>query len=330
MPSILTNMAFHQSRIWSEKVATICRRGETPDDLHVLRQTFRLLLFRRRFQVIVTMGPRVSLAYGVLCGILRLPSHQIMTEIFLDRPRPRFLPWHLKTGLFRWIARRALGILTNSSSEIGLIAKRFGLPENRLRFVPMYTTIANPGILEQNDGTVVSIGRTLRDLDTLVAAARDIPAPVIIVAGRRDPIPAMLPVNVQIFRELPLEHTHELLSRAAVVVLSLLPVERSTGQVVLFEAFAMGKPIVATRTVGILDYIRDGNNGLLVAPGNALALAQAINRLLQNPALARRLAATALAECHSKWNPEKHAANKLEAIRSLWAQGQESRPEKPA
>ena len=319
-PSILTNMAFRESRLWREAVATICREGETPDDLGSLRQACRLMKLRSRFDAVVTMGPRPSLAYGLLCAALRRPSRQIMTEVFLDEFRPASLPWRIKTALFRWISRRALGILTNSSAEVESIARRFGIPEEKLRFVPMYTTIPDPGMRTEQDGSVVSIGRTLRDLDTLVEAARNVPAPVVVVAGRRDRMPADLPGNVRVFREIPLEQTCELLARASVAVAPLLPAERSTGQVFLFEALAMGKPVVATRSIGTVDYVLDGVNGLLVDPRDAPGLAAAVNRLLADPAAARRMAQRALDDCRARWMPDHHAALKLEAVGALWIQ----------
>ena len=278
---------------------------------------------RRKFDVVVTMGPRPSLVYGLVCAVLRIPSKQILTEVFLDAARPDSVGWRFKTALFRFVARRALGILTNSSAEVGLIARRFGLPEDRLRFVPMHTTIAEPQAVAENDGSVLSIGRTLRDLDALAAAARRVAAPFVVVAGAADRLPEPLPANVRVLRDVPLAESHALLRRAAVVAIPLLPAERSTGQVVLFEAMALGKPVVATRAVGTADYMRDGENGLLVEPGDAGALANAVERLLRNPDVAKRLAAAALADCRARWLPDVHAQAKIAAIRELWLQ---SRP----
>ncbi|RPI83215.1 MAG: glycosyltransferase family 1 protein, partial [Chloroflexi bacterium] len=51
----------------------------------------------------------------------------------------------------------------------------------------------------------------------------------------------------------------------------------------IYEYMAAGKAIVATRTGQITEVIHDGNNGLLVEPGNQDELADAIVNLLNNP-----------------------------------------------
>lgn len=110
-----------------------------------------------------------------------------------------------------------------------------------------------------------------------------------------------------------------MMRRAAVVAIPLLPSERSTGQVVLFEAMALGKPVVATRATGTIDYLRDGENALLVAPGDADALAAAVNRLLQDRECARRLGLAAAQDGRNELDAERHAERKLAAVRELGA-----------
>ncbi len=57
--------------------------------------------------------------------------------------------------------------------------------------------------------------------------------------------------------------------------------------VVILEAMAMSVPVAATRAGGVPEIIADGHNGLLVPPGNPQALAAAIARYLDDPALAK-------------------------------------------
>jgi glycosyltransferase involved in cell wall biosynthesis len=58
---------------------------------------------------------------------------------------------------------------------------------------------------------------------------------------------------------------------------------------VILEALAMGVPVVTTPVSAIPEVIVDGVTGLLVPPGDAVALAQALERLLTDSALRQRL-----------------------------------------
>jgi glycosyltransferase involved in cell wall biosynthesis len=58
---------------------------------------------------------------------------------------------------------------------------------------------------------------------------------------------------------------------------------------VLLEAMALEVPVVATRIAGIPRLIHDGENGLLVEPGQSESLARVINRLYDDAALRARL-----------------------------------------
>lgn len=55
---------------------------------------------------------------------------------------------------------------------------------------------------------------------------------------------------------------------------------------VLLEAMAAGRPVAATRVGGIPEIVEDGETGLLVGPGDPEALADAVDTVLRDPALA--------------------------------------------
>ena len=79
----------------------------------------------------------------------------------------------------------------------------------------------------------------------------------------------------------------ELRSAYAGSTLLVLPSLMEGLGITLLEGMAAGKACVATRVGGIPEIIEDGETGVLVEPGNATSLAEAITGLLDNPAWGR-------------------------------------------
>jgi glycosyltransferase involved in cell wall biosynthesis len=79
------------------------------------------------------------------------------------------------------------------------------------------------------------------------------------------------------------------------------------------EAMASGLPVVGTPVGGIPDFLRDGENGLLVKPGSAEALTEAVDRLLSDGRLGRELAASAAALVRSRYRWD-HIAEQIAAL----------------
>jgi len=80
---------------------------------------------------------------------------------------------------------------------------------------------------------------------------------------------------------------------AAIDVL-VLPSKQEAQSLVIPQAFATGKPAVASNVGGIPENVRDGVNGFLVSPGDENGLAAAMVKLAASPDLRRRFGAAAL------------------------------------
>lgn len=78
--------------------------------------------------------------------------------------------------------------------------------------------------------------------------------------------------------------------------------------VVLMEAMASRLPVVATRVGGVAELVRDGESGLLVAPGDADGLSEAIDTLLNDPSRARRMGAAGRAFVLARHDVRQEAA----------------------
>jgi len=88
---------------------------------------------------------------------------------------------------------------------------------------------------------------------------------------------------------------------------------------VLLEAMASGRAVVASRVAGIPSAVADGQNGLLMPPGDVDALAAGIVRLLQDAPLRAALGAAARARMHTEYGwagvAERYEALYREAAR---------------
>jgi glycosyltransferase involved in cell wall biosynthesis len=74
-----------------------------------------------------------------------------------------------------------------------------------------------------------------------------------------------------------------------VMDLFVFPTYREGLSTVLLEAAAAAKPVVSTRTTGVVDIVQDGITGVLVEAGDARALARATAMLLDNQELAAQM-----------------------------------------
>ena len=137
-----------------------------------------------------------------------------------------------------------------------------------------------------------------RDFRTLFAATKDLYAKVIVTA--RDSFIAHLkplPTNAIHTSYEPLELA-KAYARAKVLVITMSLARHNNdamGLSTLMEMMATGKPIVATDTETMRAYIKNGENGLLVPEGDAGALKQAIESLLADAVLCKRLGTAARA-----------------------------------
>lgn len=82
----------------------------------------------------------------------------------------------------------------------------------------------------------------------------------------------------------------------------------------IMEAMAAGLPVIATRAGGIPELVRDGENGLLVPPGDVAGLAAAMRRLAADRELRRSMGLTARADAVARFG----AARMVEAHAALY------------
>jgi glycosyltransferase involved in cell wall biosynthesis len=123
--------------------------------------------------------------------------------------------------------------------------------------------------------------------DACVGTKHARPGAKVVFTGRRDDVPAV----------------------TAALDVSVLPSYREAQGMVILEAMALGRPVVASCVGGIPEMIRDGETGLLVPPHDPAALAAAIIRLLTDHPLADTLARAARTVVHDRFCVERMVAS---------------------
>jgi glycosyltransferase involved in cell wall biosynthesis len=230
-------------------------------------------------------------------GAARVYTVHGLPEPYLPPPagsaRPGLRARLAYRGVDALLARRADAVITVSRAVERELVERLGWPAERITVIPNGVELGAPlPARGELVGTLTSFA-PVKGLDVLLDAAAALPSAGFAIFGEGDS--AALRERA---RALGLDGTvafpghvpaREALSRMAVFVLSS---HMENAPLALLEAMAAGVPVVATRVGGVPELVPEGT-GLLVEPGDAAALAAAIGRLLDDPALAHAQAEAA-------------------------------------
>nr|WP_305089237.1 glycosyltransferase family 4 protein [Massilia sp. YIM B04103] len=204
--------------------------------------------------------------------------------------------------LRRWWIRRTLersaAVITLSGSSAAFL--RDFAPRAQVQVIANSVPVPAAVAPAAEAGRILFLGRAHRPkgiyelLEAVALLRQDWPALRLVIGGDGD-----LAAVAQRARELQIEAQVEIagwldaaqkaeqIRRAQ---LFCLPSYAEGLPMAMLEAMAAGKPVVVTPVGGIPEAVSDGQNGLLVPPRDAAALAQALRRLLGDAALRARLA----------------------------------------
>ena len=163
-----------------------------------------------------------------------------------------------------------------------------------------------------------------KDIPTLLSAMRIVmtnhPKAHCLIAGEGDQKAMLerlisdlhLAPNVQL-----LGFRHDIPSLLRACDLFVLPAAAEPFGLVLLEAMALARPVIATSAGGPPEIVRHGETGLLVAPKDPAAMASAINKLLDNPNLRNVMGSAGHARYCGHFTVDRMARDTLALYRKL-------------
>jgi glycosyltransferase involved in cell wall biosynthesis len=296
-------------------------------NIDVIDYAQRLARIARRYRadLIYLNNDFVSNLSGRIAGrMLGLPV--ILHERDIPAPQSRLA--RMTSG---W-ATRYLAI----STPVREALLRIGVPARRIRMLPegldldLYRRVPDATVADVRASLGAAPGSFLvvmcgmimewKGQHVLIAAARDVvarhPAARFAIVGEAPPGEgAYLSKLRQQLRELDLAERVSFAGYRsdipAVMQSSDVVVHASTspepfGRVII-EGMAMARPVVATAIGAPPEIVRDGITGILVPPGDAPALAAALDRLLADSNLRRRIGDNALGVVRQRYAIQRHA-----------------------
>jgi glycosyltransferase involved in cell wall biosynthesis len=242
------------------------------------------------------LAAKFPLAAAVAARIPSLATVQLYPDAEITAPSRLQL---------RLLARLVGGYLPVSQGTAERLHEELGIPRRKLHVIPnavdagrFAAGVGEPVRRELEPGDrslVLAVGRLheQKGHDVLLRAAADVTDACFALAGdgperaRLERLAAELGIADRVRFLGTRNDVPDLLAAADVVV---LPSRYEGLPLSLLEAMAAGVPVVASRIPGNDELVEDRRTGVLVAPGDAAALAEALRQLLADPARRAALA----------------------------------------
>jgi glycosyltransferase involved in cell wall biosynthesis len=268
--------------------------------------------------VVFCMSEGGGLQLAAVCPYGPLRPGIVVFVHNIDRPRARFA--------LRWwrMVRKIDLFLACSENQVDFLRQFLNLPEDRVQHIWDHTDthFFSPGQQSptKKKRLVVSVGLEQRDYTTLAKATCELDIDVRISGFSKDAgtvanaLPETLPANMSMrFYQWP--ELVQLYRDADVVVVSCHQNKYAAGVQSLMEAMACKRPIVATTTYGLKEYL----NPFIIAvpPDDIQAMRDAICHLLSDPANAETRAASGHELALQRHSMERYVHDVAKAVRRL-------------
>jgi glycosyltransferase involved in cell wall biosynthesis len=305
---------FDQFQLWREF------RRNPPDVLHVqwtLLPVLDTLLLRR-------MARRVPL---VLTVHNPLPRQAALSRLTDTRP----------------LIDLAAHVIVHAAQNKQALLERVAIDSAKVSVVPLGPSLESQDVPSQSEARatlnipdnalvvlffgIIKAYKGLMDLIEAMPLVRQrFPNSYLLVAGRSEdpPSPYIDALNAHqldtaakfALKFIPSEVVSAYFAASDVVC---LPYREASQSAVLLTAYRFARPVVVTNVGGLPETVEDGQNGFVVPPQNPPALAEAIGKLLADPALRERFGARSHELAQTRFGWDRAAALTLDIYKQVIA-----------
>jgi len=312
-------------RYWPEQNIQVDVLDVATDSLHAkfekeiigfhMLQGIRAFITSRNYDLIICHGAQSALFLAFLRSVFgkRLPPYLVIDVSAFNRGRNSIF----EIASIRLAARSIDYVVYHAKIQKEHYGRHLPFLLERSKYVPFGADQFFFRPLEVKKGNyILSIGHNWRDWDTLVKAFRELKTDfhLKIIGDQNISIPKEISSRVNCLPYVKINDLKMAMAKAAFIVLPLPYFPHAYAQMTLLQSMAMGKAVVVSRAPGIIDYVTDNENALLVEPSNILDLKSKMEYLLAEPEKKKVLETKARETIEREFNEVKMAQGIYEAV----------------
>lgn len=266
-------------------------------------QALRAIVVQNEYDIVLSHSYNSGFVFSFLRSLLKrkTPRHYVIDVGSLNGG----VEDSLQIKLIKFALQSVTGVIYHSRICEEFYSRHFHDLKRVLVHFGVDTDFFAPLDSEPTMDYALSIGYAKRDYATLIRAWREVDFPLKIVGmSKRKP---WKHDNVEYCPRVSIKELKELIHNAGFVILPIENVRHSTGQTTLLQCMSMCKPVIVTRAFGILDYVTEDYDCMIVENNDERDIIEKIRFLMNDSCFARMISINARKTAVEKFNERRMA-----------------------
>lgn len=223
----------------------------------------QIVLKRKKFIKIIGWQQFYGLNFAFWCRLFHLKKVNDLTVMTFIYKRKAGVAGFLYHQYMKYIVTSKYidHFICFAKEECDYYSEMFEVDKNNFVFIPLGKAETS-NVPVSDEGYIFATGRSNRNYDFLVNTLKETKYTLVIACDTYHPTTTLQ--NVKVLNDCHGSQMLNLMAKCHCVVCPLKDLKTSSGQLVVLQAMALGKPVICTKADGIKDYVDDGITGFLI------------------------------------------------------------------
>ncbi len=285
-------------------------------------QAIKAIFKIRKYDIVISHGMPSGILLALFRRIFKTKAKHIVFDIGSFNSAA-------ETGkvlkLNQFASKSIDGLIYHTSKQIEYYEKFYPWLVEKSKFIPFGTDVKyfkrDENKKVKPEDFIISIGRDTRDFETMIKAFENVKSDIKLkmIGPTVD-----LKINdkrIEIIGETPKRKLNLEIQKARFAILPLEYKKFSFGQMTLLQQMYYGKAIIVSKVPSVIDYIEDGETGILYEPENVKDLSDKIKLLIEDDNLRKRIGKNAKIAVEKKYNEKRMGQEVYQFVKEIIKEG---------